>query len=271
MRRFLRASIRFIPHRLRSRIAGVPGIAALQRWLIDRFLRGTPFLHVITSGPAAGLRFEVTLPLDKAVWSGTYEEEFATELVQRVVKEAVCFDVGGYRGYFAGTMALAGAGRVIVFEPLPANQEAISRLCQLNPALPIELRKVALGKADGSFNFKVMPDPSMGKLDSSGFQPEASSASQIEVAVRSIDSIVAAGEAPAPALLKIDVEGAELDVLLGATKLLSSFRPIVMLEAHSPLLHAGCRELLTEHGYRVSRLEPVSHTEAVCHLVAVPI
>jgi hypothetical protein len=71
-----------IPFPLLPWVKNVPGIAGLQRWLIERFLSDQPFVHRINGGPAAGLRFEVTLALDKAVWAGVYEPEFTTAIVE---------------------------------------------------------------------------------------------------------------------------------------------------------------------------------------------
>src|SRR6478672_10596056 len=53
------------------------------------------------------------------------------------------FDAGGWHVFYAGVMALAGASKVFVFEPLPANCDRIRRLIELNPALPIELLEAA--------------------------------------------------------------------------------------------------------------------------------
>jgi hypothetical protein len=56
--------VNYIPYSLRPWIKSVPSIARLQRWLITRFLPDQPFVHTINVGPARGLRFEVSLPLD---------------------------------------------------------------------------------------------------------------------------------------------------------------------------------------------------------------
>lgn len=127
---------------LRHWIKHIPAVAGLQRMLVNHVLSGEPFIHTIKSGPAAGLRFKVTLPLDKALWAGTYESGFAGAIVREVRSGDVCYDIGGYRGYMSGAMALAGASRVFVFEPLPANQQALCRLRDLNPGLQIELKPV---------------------------------------------------------------------------------------------------------------------------------
>ena len=270
MKSILRDSVNWLPHGVRHRIRHIPGIAALQRWLVNRVLSGEPFVHIINAGPAAGLRFEVTLPLDKAIWAGTYESDFAGAISRGVKRGDVCYDIGGYRGYMSGVMALAGAAKVLVFEPLPSNQHALRRLCDLNPRLTIDLKPVAVGNIDDSMRLRVMADSSMGKLATSTFQAEAESKGEIEVAVRCLDSMVQGNEIPPPQVIKIDVEGAELDVLRGAAGVLSACHPRIFLEAHSASLEEACSRELTRHGYDLRRLESSPGAEEdTRHLIAI--
>ena len=272
MKKHIRASVNFLPYGLRYWVTCVPGISTLQRWLVNRVLSGEAFVHVVNAGPATGLRFEVTLPLDKAVWSGTYEPKFSEAIARRVSHGDVCYDIGGYRGYMSGLMALAGASKVLVFEPLPANQKALRRLCELNPELPIELVPVAVGNIDGSMRLRVMADSSMGKLVSSSFQAAAAAIGEIEVDIRRIDTQVERGIIPPPNLIKVDVEGAELEVLQGAAGVMQSFRPLVFLEAHSARLEKSCVRMLLDLDYEIYRLgsNPDSD-EQTRHLIACPV
>jgi hypothetical protein len=66
MKRLLQNSVNYLPAGFRPLVRRIPGLASLQRKLIDRFIANAPFVHVINAGPASGLRFEVTLPLDRA-------------------------------------------------------------------------------------------------------------------------------------------------------------------------------------------------------------
>jgi FkbM family methyltransferase len=268
----LRDSVNILPYNIRHWIKGVPGVAASQRWLLRRFLEGEPFLHTVNGGPAAGLKFEISLPHDKAVWTGTYEHEFASAIVDHIRPGDICYDVGGYRGFMSGAMALAAASQVFVFEPHPTNQQALNRLCELNPALPVRVIGVALGNNDGTGRLKIMPQFSMAKLTASSFQEQATFVKEIDVRICRIDTMVQANEIPVPDLLKIDVEGAELEVLMGAEQVLRKRKPYVFLEAHSSVLEQSCRDALSAFGYALRRLgaEP-ANAEQTRHLVAGPI
>lgn len=269
MKTLLRLSINVLPLKWRSKIKDIPIIASLQRWAIRRWMTDGSFVHVISAGPAAGLVFEISLPQDKGVWIGNYEIDFANSIRDAVKPESICFDVGGYRGYIAGLMAVSGADQVIIFEPLPENRASIERLRTLNPHLALEVIPAAAGSFDGMADFKIMSDPSMGKLSLSHFQEEIPPRSTIEVAVSRLDTLVGSSHLPPPSLIKIDVEGAELDVLEGARDVLRMHHPILFIEAHSRDLEDGCRRLLGEYGYMISRIEKkVPGSDQTRHLIA---
>jgi hypothetical protein len=68
------------------------------------------------------------------------------------------------------------------------------------------------------------------------------------VATIELDEIVQASGLR-PDVLKIDVEGAEMHVLEGASRTLASARPIVLLGVHSDELRAACTAFLSARGY----------------------
>lgn len=272
---FARRSVDFVPLGLRNTIRRIPVIRTLQRLIIDRFLGGQSFVHTITAGPAKGLRIPVTLPGDKLIWAGTWELQFATAVKEAVSPGDTCCDIGSYRGYFAGVMASAGASRVHCFEPNVGNLKDLERFRLENPGFPIDVHPIAIGDEDGEVEFLEMPEPTMGKLASSGFQPELRSHSTSRVKVARLDTLFSKGVIGSPAIIKVDVEGAELDVLRGARILIGDFKPRFFIEAHSLELARSCTEFLEGSGYRVSILPTEgdsgrSPLREICHLAAVP-
>ena len=255
MKTLLRSSVNLLPAGARHWIKHIPGVAAAQRWLVKHLLSGEPFVHIINAGPARGLLFEVTLPDDKAIWSGTFEPEFSRTLYEAVQNGDVCYDIGGYRGYMSGVLALAGASQVIVFEPLPENLARLKRLVELNPKLAIIVEEMAVGRSDGQVHFKIMPDQSMGKLANSTFQEEQVASNEILVRLACLDTCIFGLGLPQPNLMKIDVEGAEVDVLDGARRTLAECRPLVLIEAHSEHLAGLCTQRLQASGYQIRQLE----------------
>jgi FkbM family methyltransferase len=269
MKTVLQRSVNVLPGSIRRAIKYMPGVAATQRWLIRQYLEGQTFVHKLNAGPAAGLRFEVTLPQDKAIWAGTYEYEFTSTIVEHVRKGDICYDVGGYRGFMCGAMAMAGASRVFVFEPLSINRMSLARLLELNPALPLSVLPYAISDNDGSGQFKVMPDLSMGRIADNSTSPETTDLEP--VTVRKIDSLVQTHEILPAHVVKIDVEGAELAVLKGSLHVVRACRPKIFIEAHSATLERACSELLAPFRYKIRRMERYLRTEnSVRHLICLP-
>lgn len=273
LKRIIQRSIRLVPWRLRTSIGNLPLVGPVQRWIFSRFFAGQEFVHTVDAGPARGLRYPIQLPQDKGVWTGTYEIEFAEALARATKAGTVCFDIGGWHGFYSGVMALAGAARVHVFEPLPQNCERIRRLIALNPELDIRLIDAAVADRSGTTVFEIMAQGNMGKLSESPFDRDNRGAQQIEVRTAALDDLVADGSIEPPALLKIDVEGAEALVLRGGRELLQTYQPTLFVEIHSPELADECRAILAELGYTVSILEddlgpfPLADPR-VCHFIA---
>jgi FkbM family methyltransferase len=272
----LQRIVNFIPYRLRGLVRYLPIVKQVQQKLMATQLAGANFNHTIRGGPASGLIYPVTLPLDKGIWIGNYEEEFSEALAAAVTPGTICYDIGGFRGFFTGVMACQGATEVHVFEPLPENIDQLDRIVRLNPSLPIKVHRCALGDLDGEVTFHVMPEVSMGKIEGSLFKTEDSSERQLRVFICQIDTLLANKTISPAAVLKIDVEGAEASVLRGGVGLISRHRPTLFIEVHSHELSRECVKILEPLGYAFTVLEtgrtPDYMSEpAVCHLRAVPI
>lgn len=253
--KLLNQALGLLPWSVRGHIKRIPGIAQLQRLVVSRALDGKEFAHRVEAGPARGITFRVRMPEDKGIWTGTYEQMFASRLAVAVRPGSVAYDIGSWHGFFAGVMAAQGAGAVHVFEPLPANTERIRQLIALNPERDIALHACALGDRDTEMDLMVMPETSMAKLERSEFQAGLPSAARVRVSVRSVDSMVGSGEIPPPGLMKIDVEGAEVMVLQGAAETLRRHHPRIFAEIHSSQLLAQCTSLLRSEGYRIESLD----------------
>ena len=272
-RRLLQSSVDIIPWRMRDTIRRIPLVRSLQRWLVKRYLSGRSFVHTISAGPARGVRFPLTLPQDKLIWTGTWEMDLAAAISDAVRPGDVCLDIGSYRGFFAGVMGVAGASRVYCFEPSPSNVAALERLKILNPALPIDVQPLAVGDRDGVEEFLIMEEATMGKLATSSFQAGTAGRDAVSVRVARLDTLVDSGGVAQPDLIKIDVEGAELDVLRGGDRTIAASRPRFFIEAHSPELAKACSAHLARLGYAVSVLETGGDVASagameICHLVA---
>jgi FkbM family methyltransferase len=138
--------------------------------------------------------------------------------------DANCIDVGANTGaVLADAVRLAPLGRHIAFEPIPA---AYAALTERFPG--VDVRRAALSDTRGTATFEhVISRPAYSGLKTRDY-PGAEKVETIEVDVERLDDALPEGFAPA--LVKIDVEGAELGVLRGGIETLRRHRPIVVLE-----------------------------------------
>lgn len=202
---------------------------------------------VIQRGPARGLRFNAG---DSAAGFllGTHDADVQAALATLLRPGMVVYDVGANVGFTAVLAArLVGAtGRVVCFEPLPANARQINHNASLNSFSHVAVRQEALGTMDGEAAFKLSAAPTWGMVARAGAAPDAE-AGVTRVSVRRLDSVVAEAALPAPDLVKMDVEGAEADVLAGAGRTLAAARPVLLIELHGT--NRPVHEALTRLGY----------------------
>ena len=260
-----------VPFGLRKNIKNIPGLKQLQSFLLKKWVNNYAFNATISGGPAKGLVFPVQMPQDKLMWVGTWEIEFANELSNSIKPGWVCYDIGAYKGYYAGIMALRGAAEVIIFEPLPSNIERVKKLVELNKHLNMRVEEVAVSDKTGLATFNIMADKTMGKLAFSDFEKGESGIQKLDVHTISLDELIEKG-IPEPDFVKIDVEGVEELVLKGAIKLMQRKKPVLMIEIHSIEIGKRCMELLKKYYRSVTVFEKdfpqPDDAREICHYIA---
>ena len=227
--------------------------------------------HRVASGPLAGAElYLATEAVDtwRAMVAGTHDRFLFDTLAScRTLDGLVCWDIGAHIGYHALAFAalVKSGGRVIAFEPNPANLARMSLHLARNPALAsrIAVKPIALSDATGFAEFRLSDHvesgmSSGGHLDSATAPNDRSSygmfrPTQVETAT--IDGVVGSGEFPPPDVLKVDVEGAEAAVLRGGRVVIRGRRPVLLLEVHHILQMFEVFPLLTDWGYRLEVLD----------------
>jgi FkbM family methyltransferase len=204
-------------------------------------------VRTILLGPSRGLRYRVMTPF-RAPIIGGWEPAAQRLMVQHVAPGSVAYDIGANIGIHTLLLSrLVGRqGQVYAFEPVPA---LFARLCEnvrLNPGLPAARPvQLALGDHGGTAAFYTGHHAGAGHLAASGPQ----TGDRILVSTSVLDEFVYREHHAPPGFMKIDVEGAEGSVLVGAEQVLSNARPIVMVDLHSPGQDLAVGKTLTRAGY----------------------
>jgi FkbM family methyltransferase len=181
-------------------------------------------------------------------------EEIAIEAVFAALlrSDATYVDVGTNRGQLlAQAVRIAPEGRHIAFEPIP------ELAAQLRREFPqVDTRELAVSAQPGTAefcHFRTM-DGWSGLRRSLEVSDERGSPEYIQVRLSTLDSELADVD---PRLVKIDVEGAELDAIRGARELLARRKPYVVFEhvvAAAALYDSPSQDLwdaLHELGYEI--------------------
>lgn len=202
--------------------------SAFNRFLKNRILRlpkgSKP--RTIPFGLYRGIRMEIDFSHQCQLYLGLWEAETHPWLKKfsRIARTAI--DIGAACGehtlYFA---TKTGAGKVYAFEPSADHCLRIRKNLSLNPAAgekKVVISRKFVGSTDGGDRVS---------LDSFRDQVDF------------------------PCLIKIDIDGGEVEALQGAADFLESPGVRWLIETHSLDLERGCIELLAGHGY-VTRIIP---------------
>lgn len=160
-------------------------------------------------------------------------------------EECICFDIGANVGFYTLLFSMH-CKHVFAFEPLPRNVGYLVRMCRLNRLENVTVLPFAVSDRAEFLSFQEGENCALGRLDAGGNQP---------VSTISCDEFISR-YGVTPSVLKVDVEGAELSVLKGASRLLSEKKPTVFLSTHGKSQRSDCLALLSEFGY--TRIVPLN-------------
>lgn len=237
-------------------------------------LRSNPLVIRLRSiGRALGINPLIARVIGDKTYEARFDEAFLAE-----IRPGDCvWDVGANRGLYTESIAerVGPSGTVVAFEPSPENFPALQERCKSRTN--VRFMQMALGDAEGVARMGLGADD-LGATSRimAGGQPATATAvespkSFVEVPIRAGAGVVASGAAPEPSVIKIDVEGHELNCIRGIEPLLKPGRIRVLgVEVHFGLLSARgepdtprrIETLLAAAGYAV-RWVDASHIVAV--------
>jgi FkbM family methyltransferase len=181
-----------------------------------------------------GRRF--LLPEGDAAYAAVFfdgeHEPGPSAAVRRLLRAGdFAIDVGANVGWFTLLMktCVGPDGEIWAVEPLPATRgEMVANLAR-NPHLPATIKPFALGASQRDVTIHTFASLPQGHASISDLGRDDCTAHTVSMVT--LDDLLTEATALTPVLVKVDVEGAELEVLMGASGLLSSpHRPVWMLE-----------------------------------------
>lgn len=144
-------------------------------------------------------------------------------------------DIGAHIGLLtlAGARAVGPKGRVYAFEAAPDTFKLLERTVEINHVSPpVVMRSVAVGAEGGEHVFHVRNILGHSSLYDFADSDEGFTVADVTVQVMPLDGLLPGDERVD--LVKIDVEGAELDVLAGMRELLERNPEIALLTEFGP-------------------------------------
>ncbi|MBL8832895.1 MAG: FkbM family methyltransferase [Rhodospirillales bacterium] len=159
----------------------------------------------------------------------------------------MALDIGANLGFYAATLAAARVA-TLAFEPQPALADKLRRSAASMPGVQLSVFEVALGDTAGEVEFGGHRFHEGARIGAGG---------GLRVPLRRLDDLLPPAYVPAIDFVKIDVEGAEVSAIGGATRLFEAGDPLVMVEIRDGTAYDfAALKALEALGYARYRLVP---------------
>ena len=211
-----------------------------------------------------GQRLGVLRPvvrLYRKLFNLSYESKFDQIMLNKILPDDVVWDVGANVGFFTKKFAekVGRDGYVFAFEPSINTYHTLVKNCASFENTKI--LNMGLSNVSGNLHFResdIENDPTNGIVD-------AGTPGAIVVVIATGDELVKSNSVKLPNVIKIDVEGFELDVIQGMTNILknSALKKLLIevhfLEMAKRGLKNGSTEIvkiINNSGFKVSWIDP---------------
>lgn len=215
------------------------------RPIVNPLLPSRPMAVRVLAGPARGIRLMIEPRREKFYWRGGHDPAVARVLTTFLRPGHTFWDIGAHIGYMSllGSRLVGPVGQVHAFEPMPANVARLREGMRLNAVTNMTVHPVAVSDTDRLGVLSRHESTSMWSLV--GQNPLG-----VQVTCVTLNAMLAS--LGPPDLVKIDVEGAELQVLAGAERLLS-LHPTLIVELLTDANRIRAEALLA--GWNFERLD----------------
>jgi FkbM family methyltransferase len=200
----------------------------------------------ILQGPLRGKKWIVGSSTN-GCWFGSLEYDKQQRFKAIVASGNVVYDLGANVGFYTllASVLVGKSGHVYAFEPLARNIAYLRRHLAMNNIENCTVVEAAVAASEGYSRFDPSPAHTTAHLAETG---------QEIVRTLNLDPLVSRGEILPPDVVKIDIEGSELQALEGFQQTITKYRPTIFLATHGAELHKACLEFFIKCDYGLESL-----------------
>lgn len=158
-----------------------------------------------------------------------FEDRAHLQLMSLAKKGDIVLDIGTNYGTTILQFAqqVGAEGKCYGFEPDPTNYQICQRLLSFNQFKTIQVENIGLGNEKGAFTLVVDTPSNRG---GNRISANAAGKEAVTVQVEILDEWMEKKQISSVQLIKIDVEGFEMNVLKGAVHTIEKFHPLFFVE-----------------------------------------
>lgn len=215
------------------------------------------------------IRIDLSDFTSRRIYFREYERDIIKHLRHVLKPGMICLDIGANIGYLSAVMAdcVGASGRVFAFEPSPDTFERLRINAGLSRGI-VEPLQLAL--SDSSIPIPFYASKEQHALSTSVVSLKPDQCEAISVQSTTVDEVCLRYNVR-PALIKIDVEGAEPGVIKGMQETLAKYHPIILCEFKTWIYQSQARDVFWSilnyqyqaHAFTSSGLAPLD-IEAAC-------
>ena len=195
--------------------------------------------------------------------TGEWEPDSVQAVADHLSPGATFMDVGAHIGYYSLKAAgmVGPHGHIIAIEPNPQTLPVLRGNIEASDARAVSVWPVACAASESTLQLYAAPESNTGQssLSKENASQDSAATGSYSVPAKPLDAIVKEAKLDRVDVIKIDVEGAEFEVLKGATQTLADYRPVLIVELLPDQLKAmgttidAVTQFLASHGYTSSR------------------
>lgn len=241
--------------------------------VLDTVLQRGAQQDLVTESTVRGVTLRFQTHSQRQLWQAVGHEYIEPELldfIDAIPAGSAYYDIGASNGIFACYAAAKGLN-VFAFEPEAQNYALLDRNNFLNGgaihcfnlavADKQELGKLYSAKVEAAGHMKILDRPVF--VGGGEFQPEHVST----VLKYPLAKWISDFNAPQPEYVKIDVDGAELEVLTGAAPALRNAKAIFIELCEDSEQTAPVEQMIAQLGFKLAKKVPVQHYDKLFNCV----